>query len=359
MRKIVFGISLLVATTAFAQKEELKTLKKLYSKEKLTQEEFAKINETIQKLEAIAASDEDKIAAGYYKSLAPFAKMAASVDKPNILMLEKFLTPQSFSELVDGLKTTLDFETKTGKIVFTNEINEKIASMKPFIKQKAFALNDEKKYKEASDVFYNIYKIEPNDVSNLENAAITAMQGADYIGAEKYYREIKAVGFKGTGVGKFGSKESEVAKNIAALAFFNKNDEQAKKDFVEAIKFNPDDIQLQMDNAALYYRNNDVVTYQKLIEGILQKDPNNAQLQYNVGFLLLKDDEKIVEEINANLKNLKKYDELNNKRKEMFMKALPYFERAYQLDINNVDIKNALRLCYQELKMKDKAAMIK
>lgn len=359
MRKIVFGISLLVATTAFAQKEELKTLKKLYSKEKLTQEEFAKINETIQKLETIAATDEDKIATGYYKSLAPFAKMAVSVDKPNILMLEKFLTPQSFSELVDGMKATLDFEAKTGKKVFTNEINDKIATMKPFIKQKAFAFNNEKKYKEASVVFYNMYKMEPSDVSNLENAAITAMQGADYITAEKYYREIKAIGFNGTGVGKFGAKESQVAKNIAALSFFNKNDEQAKKDFIEAIALNPDDIQLQMDNAALYYRNNDVASYQKLIEGILEKDPNNAQLQYNVGFLLLNDDEKIVEEINANIKNIKKYDELTIKRKAMFMKALPYFERAYQLDVTNEATKTILKQCYETLKMKDKAAMIK
>lgn len=154
-------------------------------------------------------------------------------------------------------------------------------------------------------------------------------------------------------------KEAELAKNIAALSFFNKNYEQAKKDFVEAIALNPDDTQMQIDNASIYYINNDIATYQKLTEAILAKDPNNAQLQYNVGFLLLNDDAKIVEEINANLKDRKKYDELNNKRKAMFMKALPYFEKAYQLDINNADTKKTLKLCYETLNMKDKAAMIK
>lgn len=359
MRKIVLGISLLVATTTFAQKEELKTLKKLYDKEKLSQEDFAKFKETIQKLESVASTEEDKVAANYYKSMTPFAQMAASGDQPNILMIEKFLTPETFSQMVDGMRSTLDFETKTGKKVFTDNINDKITTMKPFIKQKAFGFNKEKKYKEASIVFYNIYKLEPKDVSNLENAAITAMQGADYIAAEKYYREMKAVGFKGTGVGKFGSKEAEVAKNIATLAVFNKNEEQGKKDFIDAIALNPDDIQLQIDNAGLYYRSNDMVTYQKLIEVVLAKDPNNAQLQYNVGFLLLNDEAKLVEEINANLKNRKVYDELTKKRKDIFMKALPYFERAHQLDVANEDIKRTLKLCYQELNMKDKAAMVK
>ena len=55
-----------------------------------------------------------------------------------------------------------------------------------------------------------------------------------------------------------------------------------------------------------------------LIEGILEKDPNNAQLQYNVGFLMLADDAKIVDEINANLKNTKMYNELNAKRNYYF-----------------------------------------
>lgn len=361
MRKIVLGISLLVATTTFAQKEELKTLKKLYDKEKLSADDFTKFKETLQKLETVASTEEDKVAANFYKSMTPFTQMAASGDKPNILMLEKFLTPETFSQMVEGMRATLDFETKTGKKVFTDNITDKITTMKPFIKQKAFGFNNEKKYKEASIVFYNIYKLEPNDVSNLENAAITAMQGADYVAAEKYYREIKAVGLKGTGIGKFAIKEAELAKNIAEIAFFNKNYEQAKKDFNDAIPLNPEDTQMQINNASIYYYNNDIATYQKLTEAILAKDPNNAQLQYNVGFLLLNDDAKIVEEINANLnvKDRKKYDELNNKRKEMFKRALPYFEKAYQLDVTNEETKKTLRLCYEALNLKDKAAMVK
>jgi hypothetical protein len=43
----------------------------------------------------------------------------------------------------------------------------------------------------------------------------------------------------------------------------------------------------------------------------------------------------------------------------MFLKALPYFERAHQLDVANEDTKTTLRLCYETLGRKDKAASVK
>lgn len=359
MRKIVLGVLLVVTSTTYAQKDELKTLKKLYDKEQLSADDFSKYKETVLKLESVATTENDKIAAGFYKAMQPLAELSTMGAKPNPMMIQKLFTPEIFTIMVEGMRKTLDFESKQEKKVFTDDIKNTIDIFKPIFKQMAFAFNGSKKYKEASRVFYNTFQLDPTDVANLENAAITAMQGEDYISAEKYYREIKSIGFNGVGLQKFATKPENVAKNIFALSFFNKNDEQAKIDFIEAIKLNPEDLQIQMDYAAIYYRNNDIVTYQKIIEGILEKDPNNAQLQYNVGFLLLNDDTKIVEEINANLKNTKKYEELTGKRKAMFLKALPYFERAHQLDVANEDTKTTLRLCYETLKMKDKAAAVK
>lgn len=361
MKRLVLGISLLVATTTFAQKDELKALKKVYDKEKISAEDFAKYKETLAKLESVATTEDDKVASNFYKAMSPLVEMSTmdQTAKPNPTMIAKILNPEALTAMVDGMRSTLDYEAKTGKKVFTADINETITSMKPVFTQMALVYNNAKKYKETSKVFYNIYKLDTKDVSNLENAAITAMQASEFVDAEKYYREIKAVGFKGTGLGKFESKEAEVAKNIAALAYYNKNDEQAKKDYIQAIALNPDDIQLQIENASIYQRNNDFATYQKLIEAALAKDPNNAQLQYNVGFSLLSDDAKLVDEINANLKDIKKYEELNKKRKEIFMKALPYFEKAHQLNVTDENTKNTLRLCYETLGMKDKAAMVK
>jgi tetratricopeptide (TPR) repeat protein len=359
MKKIVLGISLLVATTTFAQKDELKTLKKLYDKEQLSAEDFAKYKETLVKLESVATTEDDKVASNYYKGMSPLAEMSTMGATPNPMMIQKIFTPEVFTGMVNTMRSTLDYETKTGKKVFTDDINENVTSMKPIFTQMALAFNNSKKYKEASRVFYNTYKLDPKDVSNLENAGITALQASEFVDAEKYYREIKAVGFKGTGLGKFQSKEAEILKTIAALSSTNNNNEQAKIDFKEALALNTEDTQLEIDQANLYYKLNDIATYKKLITEVIAKDPNNAQLQYNVGYLTLADDGKIVDEINANLKNKAKYDELMAKRKAMYNAALPYFERAHQLDATNEDTKTILRLTYETLGMKDKAAMVK
>ena len=359
MRKIVLGISLLVATTTFAQKDELKTLKKLYDKEQLSVEDFAKYKETLVKLESVATTEDDKVASDYYKAMSPLAEMATLGAQPNPMMIQKIFTPEAFTGMVNTMRSTLDYETKTGKKFFTDDINKNITSMKPIFTHMALTYNNAKKYKEASRVFYNTYKLDNKDVMNLENAAITALQASEFVDAEKYYREIKTIGFKGTGLGKFQSKEAEVLKTIAALSSTNNNNEQAKIDFKEALALNTEDIQLEIDHANLYYKLKDIETYKKLITEVIAKDPNNAQLQYNVGFLALADDGKLVDEINANLKNPKKYDELMAKRKAMFNTALPYFERAHQLDATNEDTKNVLRLTYETLGLKDKAAMVK
>lgn len=360
MKKLVLGISLLAATTTFAQKDELKTLKKIYDKEEqVSAEEFAKYKTALTKLESVATTEDDKVASNFYNTMTPLVEMSTLGTQPNPMQIAKILNPEAFTKMVDGMRSTLDYETKTGKKVFTTEINETIKTFKPIFAQMALTYNNAKKYKEASRVFYNNYKLDPKDVSNLENAGITALQASEFVDGEKYYREMKAVGFKGTGLGKFYSKEAEVLKTIAALASTNNNSEQAKIDFKEALALNPDDLQLEIDHANLYYRLNDIEAYKKLITEVIAKDPNNAQLQYNVGFLALTDDEKLVDAINANLKNKPKYDELMAKRKAMFMNALPYFEKAHQLDATNEDTKTILRLTYETLGMKDKAATVK
>lgn len=361
-KKIVLGISLLVATTTFAQKDELKTLKKIYEKEEqVSTEEFAKYKTALSKLESVATTEDDKVASNFYNAMTPLVEMSTldPLAQPNPIQIAKILNADAFTKMVDGMRSTLDYEAKTGKKNFTTDINETVVNFKPIFTQMAMAYNNAKKYKEASRVFYNTYKLDPKDVSFLENAGITALQASEFVEAEKYYRDMKAVGFNGTGLGKFQSKEAEILKTIAALSSTNNNSEQAKIDFKEALALNTEDIQLEIDHANLYYRLNDIATYKKLITEVIAKDPNNAQLQYNVGYLSLSDDEKLVNDINANLKNKAKYDELMAKRKAMFTNALPYFERAHQLDATNEDTKTILRLTYETLGMKDKAAMVK
>ena len=131
--------------------------------------------------------------------------------------------------MVQGLKSTLDFEAKSGKKVYTDDIKETLTWFTPMLQQSAGMLNSMKKFKEAGELFYSIYQLDNTDVANLENAAILAVQAGDLAQGDKLYREIQSVGFSGTGLKKFQSTELEVAKILAAISLESKNFEQAKR----------------------------------------------------------------------------------------------------------------------------------
>lgn len=359
MKKFILSVALLTAMATFAQKDELKNLKKLYAKDALTTEEFNQFKGALLKLESVAATDEDKTSVTFYKAMSPLLELSTFGQQPTPAQIARVMNPTTLKNLVQGLKYTLDFEAKSGKKVYTDDIKETLTWFMPMLQQSATTLNSMKKYKEAGDIFYSMYQLDNSDVANLENAAILAVQAGDYTLGDKLYREIQSVGFAGTGTKKFQTNEVEVAKLLAAIALETKNYEQAKKDYAAYIKLNPSDLEAQINEANCYYHTNDLTTYKSKIASILDKNPNNATLQYNVGYLMISDDAKIVEEINANLKDDKKYKELTNKRKDLFKAALPYFEKAHQLDVNNTDTKEILKVTYDILGMKDKAAMIK
>jgi hypothetical protein len=93
--------------------------------------------------------------------------------------------------LSEWVKSALDFEAKSGKKVYTDDIKEKLTWFTPMLQQSAGMLNSMKKFKEAGELFYSIYQLDNTDVANLENAAILAVQAGDLAQGDKLYREIK------------------------------------------------------------------------------------------------------------------------------------------------------------------------
>jgi tetratricopeptide (TPR) repeat protein len=394
MKKLILGVALMLSVATFAQKDELKTLKKLYSRENLNEKDIALYKSTIASLESIASEKSDKVYLNFYKGMLPLIEIMSLGDKVTPADQMRVFNPKALDDLSNSLVATIDFEKESGKQIYTKDIEETLSWFKPMLSQFAFQLNSNSKFKEGSELFYNIYKLDKNDGSNLENAAILAVQAQDYVQAEKYYREFfnsdyinkhinyfainKASGqeesfpsresrMKSIGLGihekpreeKLSVKKPEISKTIAVLSFQNGNIEQAKKDYKLAKELNPDDIEVLSNEANVYYQSNDLVSYEKLVKELILKDPTNASLHFNIGYLSLSEDQKIVDELNKNTSNNKLYNELMEKRKAIFRNALPHFEKSYSLDSSNDNTKQLLRLTYEVLGMKDKAATIK
>ncbi|MFV5700700.1 tetratricopeptide repeat protein [Flavobacterium sp. XS2P12] len=192
------------------------------------------------------------------------------------------------------------------------------------------------------------------------------------------------------------SKRGEIYKNMALILVQNGKTEEAKKAIAEARVANPDDTSLILTEANLYLETKDYVTYKKLISEVLEKNPNDADLIFNLGvisttanntveaekyykraieikpdyvnaylnlaILKLDADKKLFEEISKlgnSEKDNKRYLVLKKQREAVFMDALPYLEKASELDPSNNEVKATLLNVYGALEMTEKKKALK
>ncbi|MEY4011526.1 MAG: hypothetical protein RIT22_650 [Bacteroidota bacterium] len=192
------------------------------------------------------------------------------------------------------------------------------------------------------------------------------------------------------------SKRGEIYKNMALILVQNGKVAEAKKAIAEARVANPEDKTLILTEANLYLDTKDFDTYKKLITEVLAQSPNDADLVFNLGvisynaknlaeaetyykraieikpdyvnaylnlaILKLDADKKLFEEIQKlgnSEKDNKRYEVLKKQREVVFTSALPYLEKASELDGSNEEVKSTLLSVYRALEMTEKAKALK
>jgi tetratricopeptide (TPR) repeat protein len=187
---------------------------------------------------------------------------------------------------------------------------------------------------------------------------------------------------------KTPSKRGEIYKNIALILVEKGKVEEAKAAVTEARNANPEDSSLILTEADLYLKVNDFDTYTKLVNQALANDPNNVDLVYNLGVisgnankvadaekyyrkaleinpnyfnanlnlaeLLLRADEKFVNEMNklgTSTKDMKRYEVLKTQREDLFKSTIPYLQKAVELEPTNIDVAKTLMNVYSALEM--------
>jgi len=96
-----------------------------------------------------------------------------------------------------------------------------------------------------------------------------------------------------------------------------------------------------------------MIAYDKVIA----IDPNFSGSYVNKANMIMSDQNKIVDEINNNLNNHKKYAELEEKLKQMYLKAIVQLEKAYSIKPTE-NIKKILTSMYTTTDQKEKIAAL-
>ncbi len=433
----LLAIALLVSTTTFAQKDQLKALKKIYEKTESSEKDISEYKDYLAQIDALVtgSTDSEKAYTAYYKAALPYVEYlsanARSANKNGSEIVAQYLNSKNIYNLVNGRNNLLDFERKEGTATISKGINANAEVLKATLVNHAVKLSEKQEYKDAALILKSVYDLDSKDPEKLYYAANFALNAKDYELALNYYQELKRVNFNGETTEYYAvnketkkeeffndkktrdlyvqatthekprekkneSKKPEIVRNIALILVQSGKKQEAVTAIQEARKDAPEDASLMMAEANLYYELKDIPNYQRVIKEAIEKKPNDPELYFNLGVtnsnskmpveaekyfkkaielkpdytdayinmseLKLRDDEKFVNDMSklgTSVADTKKYDVIKANRTKMFTDALPYLEKAYELDSKNDAVSKTLLSVYKAMEMTEKAKALK
>ena len=417
---VLLASALLISVSNFAQKDQIKAAEKA-----MKNGNSAEAISVLNQAETLITSATDGEKAQYY-----FVKGNAHLD----MATKKMEVAKNLSGAAKAYQEVLSIEKTSGKSKYTAQVQGSISDIKNQLINSAIDAGNAKDYKTASALLYQSYELDKTEMEKLYYAANYAVNAQDFDRALTLYDDLKKQNYSGEGIGyyaknaineleeffgstaasktdrdtkvrlklysnprdeKIPSKRGDILKNIALILVQQGKTDQAKEALAEARLANPDDTSITLTEANVYLELNDFVTYKKLVTEVLTKNPNDADLVYNLGviasktnaveaesyykkaieikpdyinaylnlaILKLDADKKIIEEMNklgTSEKDNKRYEVLKKQRTDMFNSALPYLEKANELSPENEDVANTLLNVYGALEMTDKKKALK
>lgn len=414
---VILASALLISVATFAQKDQIKNAEKA-----LKSGDAQGAIAILKDAENLVVNAKDVEQAQYY-----FVQGNAYLDLAN----KKVEESKNLSAAAESYKKLIDIEKASGKQKYSTQAAASITNIKGLLINSAIADSQANKHKESAQKLYDAYQLDKNDTINLYYAASTAVNAQDYDTALPMYEELKKLNYSGKGTQytavnkisgsedgfanakdrdlavKLGthekpkteaipSKRGEIYKNLALILVQKGKTEEAKKAIADARKTNPEDTSLILTEANLYLETKDFDTYKKLVNEALEKDPNNADLIFNLGVisagakntadaekyylkaieikpdyvnayiniaaLKLEAEKPIIDEMNklgTSAKDMKRYDVLKAQREGVFKSVIPYLKKANELDPQNDDVKKTLLGVYSALEMTAEAKALK
>lgn len=404
-KQIIIALAFSISAFSFAQKKELRSAEKA-----IKATNFAEAKTALNLAKGLMSSMDAKNKAKYYYLLGQALYAGGAGTSKDIDMALESLSKVegAYAAEITALKQTM-----------TNSILTKA--------NKAY---EDKDFSTASNYFEHAYKTSTKDTLFLYYAAATAVNVKEYDRALKLYEELKTLGYTGIekqyyatnvetgeeevldknardlyvkakshikpGERLTKSKKAEIVKNVALIYMSKGDNEKALEAMKDARAESPDDINLLLSEANIHFKLGNKDEFKKLLEEATQKDPNNAELQYNLGViagesgdnesakayynkaieldskyinayinmaaLILNEEQALIDEMNGlgtSKADDKRYDELREERQGLYRQAIPYLDSALGIDAKNLSAAKTLMNIYSVLGETDKFKSMK
>ena len=414
-KQLITVLAIFIGLSAYAQKDELKSTDKA-----LKNGDLATAKSSVDQAEGLIANADNKIKANFYflkaKTYYDIAKKNPSLDAnafdiaakslQDLIAFEKQTGKAKYTEEAQPLLTTLIGDVSAKGIKQYQEkdySNAKVTLYKTyalskkdtaFLEYAATAAYLDKDYDLSLEHFNKLKELGYTGVATTYTATNIESGKTESFGTKNQLDlMVKAGQYKEPKVEVSKSKAASVIKNIAWILVEKGEVENAMSAVKEARKIDPKDINMLLTEANLLLKLDKKDEFAALMKEAIIQDPNNAMLHFNVGVInqeqgnmeeakgyynkaieldanysdaylnlgavLLEKDKVLVEEMNNNLSNFKKYDAIKAKQLELYKEVLPYYEKAYVLTKektkeDDIDIVRTLMSMYENLEMTDK-----
>jgi len=412
MKKQILIVGLLmISAITFGQKKEIKTALK-----SIKSGNYSAAIRTLQQAEGMLSNADSALKEHYY-----LAKGQAYIGDAGNDYEKLVIAADSFEKVL-----ALNPKSK-----YKSETLQGLEEVRAGLVNGAIEDQNSKRNSLASKKLYRAYNLSKKDTSYLYYAASNAVNSKDYNDAITYYTELLDIGYTGiekqyfaTNIetkveekfnsekernlvlksGKYAipkekiseSSRGEILRNMTLIYIRQGKTEEAQELMTKARSENPDDITLMEAEARMYYNSGDMVSYKKIINEMITKNPNNSELYYNLGVvsnnngkpeealkyyakalelnpdyaealinkaqIILNKESKIVDEMNAlgtSTADYNRYDELKEVKSNLYKDAIPYLERASVLRPKNIELLKTLKNIYSTLGNDNKAKEMK
>ena len=411
MRKqFITLLAICIGMSAYAQKDEIKAAEKA-----LKNGELPAAKSSVDQAEGLLTNADDKTKAKFYflkaKTYYDIAKKNPALDAnafdvagksfQDLIAFEKQTGKQKYTVEAEPMLNTLisdisnqgieeyrlkDFTSAKKTLFKTYVLSKKDTA---FLEYAANAAYLDKDFDIALSHFRKLKELGYTGIAT-SYMATNVESGANETFGSKSQMDlmVKTGKYKEPKIEVSESKTASVIKNIAWILVEKGEVENAISAVQEARDVDPKDINMILTQANLLLKLDKKKEFADLMKEAILQDPNNAMLHFNVGVInqqegnieeakiyykkaieldpeyadayinlgaaMLEKDKELVDEMNKSLSNFKKYDAIKAKQLELYKEVLPFYEKAYSLKKDDLDIVRTLMSMYENLEINDK-----
>jgi len=307
---ITLSISLLFALGSYAQKSEIRSMKRILDKEKLTDDDYKKLQGLIDATMPYIGNAKPEEQAEFFYIKGDY-ELVVAIKANNI---------DAFTKAVESFTRMKNAEIDQKRKTFTNKFEQELfPDVRPLAFKKAFDFSKNNKFRESSTIFKGIYDLDKSLPVYLYYAASMSLNAKDYNISLEYYQELLDRNFTGEGVYytaknketgevenfgenkvlmlesvRFGthvnpreekepSKRPEILRNMVFIYTSLNLNSKAEQFLEEARKENPDDFDLLMVQASFLMKNKEIDKFEALMQDAIKRNPRNPELYFNLG----------------------------------------------------------------------------